>query len=223
MSAPASPAQWYLARDGQQFGPLSEAELAKFIDLGHLQPTDLLWRDGFPDWRPAAAVFPNRKAGEPQRVPQRRPQSSPSAPVTRPRPEQEARDPRAAQRPLRPTPMRPADRREARAAPAHRGVRKIVAAIVCLSVLGAVLWVGLAQRARFLHIVGSLSRSTPSGASATAAGGGFDVSPLVGFSRSPEAIDASLQATPLWRVLKRDYPEWYQERLKEAAGLAAQN
>ena len=29
---------------GQQFGPISEAELAKFIELGHLQPTDLLWR-----------------------------------------------------------------------------------------------------------------------------------------------------------------------------------
>ena len=58
MSAPASSTQWYLARDGQQFGPISEAELAKFIELGHLQPNDLLWRDGFPDWRPAMVVFP---------------------------------------------------------------------------------------------------------------------------------------------------------------------
>ena len=61
MSAPASQTQWYLARDGQQFGPLSELELAKFIELGHLQPTDLLWREGFPDWRPALVVFPPRK------------------------------------------------------------------------------------------------------------------------------------------------------------------
>ena len=60
MSAPASPVQWYLARDGQQFGPISEAELAKFIELGHLQPNDLLWREGFPDWRPAMVVFPPR-------------------------------------------------------------------------------------------------------------------------------------------------------------------
>src|SRR5215470_15893265 len=60
MSAQASQTQWYLARDGQQFGPLSDSELAKFIELGHMQPTDLLWREGFPDWRPAMVVFPQR-------------------------------------------------------------------------------------------------------------------------------------------------------------------
>ena len=61
MSSPAAQTQWYLARDSQQFGPLSDTELAKFIELGHLQPTDLLWREGFPDWRPAMVVFPPRK------------------------------------------------------------------------------------------------------------------------------------------------------------------
>ena len=48
---------WYLARDGQQFGPLSDAEMKKFNELGHLQSTDLVWRKGFPDWRPAGEVF----------------------------------------------------------------------------------------------------------------------------------------------------------------------
>ncbi len=67
MSAPASQTQWYLARDGQQYGPMTDAELAKFIELGHLQPNDLLWREGFPDWRPAMVVFPPRT-----QAPQRR-------------------------------------------------------------------------------------------------------------------------------------------------------
>src|SRR5262245_60346721 len=58
MSGSAAHSQWYLARDGQQFGPISEAEMAKVVELGHLQPTDLLWREGFPDWRPAMVVFP---------------------------------------------------------------------------------------------------------------------------------------------------------------------
>src|SRR4029079_15720647 len=62
MSPPVAQTQWYLARDGQQYGPLTEAELAKVSEMGHLQPTDLLWRDGFPDWRPAMIVFPPRKA-----------------------------------------------------------------------------------------------------------------------------------------------------------------
>ena len=62
MTAPASQVQWYLAREGQQYGPLSEAELAKFVELGHLQPNDLLWREGFPDWRPAMVLFPPKRS-----------------------------------------------------------------------------------------------------------------------------------------------------------------
>src|SRR6202007_1760734 len=75
-------AQWYLARDGQQYGPLSEPELAKFIELGHLQPTDLLWREGFPDWRPAMVVFPPPRPAAPRPAPQPR-----QAPVPRPAPQ----------------------------------------------------------------------------------------------------------------------------------------
>jgi hypothetical protein len=68
MTNPAYRIEWYLARDGQQYGPLSEAELAKFIELGHLRPDDLLWRDGFADWRPAAHVFPSKATpGKPPR------------------------------------------------------------------------------------------------------------------------------------------------------------
>lgn len=49
MSGSEHPTEWYLARDGQQFGPLSDVELTKFVELGHLRPTDLLWRQGFAD------------------------------------------------------------------------------------------------------------------------------------------------------------------------------
>ncbi len=49
--------EWYIARDGQQHGPLSQAELHKFVEFGHLKPTDLLWRAGFPDWRVASDVI----------------------------------------------------------------------------------------------------------------------------------------------------------------------
>lgn len=49
---------WYIARDGQQHGPISETEIRLFVDNGHLRPTDLLWRPGFTDWKPAAIVFP---------------------------------------------------------------------------------------------------------------------------------------------------------------------
>jgi len=49
--------EWYLARDGQQYGPLSDAEMRKFNELGHLQSNDLVWRKGLSDWRPAGEVF----------------------------------------------------------------------------------------------------------------------------------------------------------------------
>jgi len=79
MSPPQSQTQWYLAREGQQYGPLSDMELAKFVELGHLQPTDLLWREGFPDWRPAMVVFPQRKPAGPRPMP--RGPVMPSAPA----------------------------------------------------------------------------------------------------------------------------------------------
>ena len=62
MSDSEHPVEWYLARGGEQFGPLNDMELKKFVELGHMRPDDLLWRHGFADWRPASAVFP---AGRP--------------------------------------------------------------------------------------------------------------------------------------------------------------
>ena len=59
--------EWYIAREGHQHGPLSQDELDKFIEFGHLKPTDLLWRAGFPEWQLASDVFqgpPPDEAGE---------------------------------------------------------------------------------------------------------------------------------------------------------------
>jgi hypothetical protein len=36
-------------------------------------------------------------------------------------------------------------------------------------------------------------------------------------------MDAALQGTTLWRLLKQEFPDWYAERLKQAAGLSAQH
>ena len=53
--------QWYIARDQQEYGPVSDAELEELIELGHLQPTDFLWREGFPNWCSTLVLFPTRK------------------------------------------------------------------------------------------------------------------------------------------------------------------
>jgi hypothetical protein len=57
MAGTAPRIEWYLARSGHQYGPLSDAEMRKFVELGHLQPTDLVWRKGFTDWRPGSVQF----------------------------------------------------------------------------------------------------------------------------------------------------------------------
>jgi hypothetical protein len=46
---------------------------------------------------------------------------------------------------------------------------------------------------------------------------------LTGLTGSSQEIDARLQTAKLWRIIKREFPDWYAERLKEAATLAAQN
>src|SRR4029078_2834301 len=63
--------QWYIAREGKQHGPLSDLEMRTFVAQGHLKPTDLIWRPGFADWRPAPAVFPCRHPDPPPAAPPR--------------------------------------------------------------------------------------------------------------------------------------------------------
>ena len=38
-----------------------------------------------------------------------------------------------------------------------------------------------------------------------------------------QALDAKFQQTPMWTVVKREFPDWYGEQLQEAAKLSAQN
>jgi hypothetical protein len=200
MSGPASSTQWYLARDGQQFGPISDAELAKFIELGHMLPNDLLWREGFPDWRPAMVVFPPR----PQ-------------PAARPAPPQARQafdrpgDAAAGHTPLaddRPTEA--GDGRSARWA-------KMAMLLLVLAALGAMGWFAYPYRHQLIGVMTSIATSD---AYAIADRKSLEVPPLAGFSTSPEATDAKLQSTALWRVIKREFPDWYSQRLNEAAELA---
>jgi len=48
---------WYLCRDGQQLGPLTDQELSLFAKGGNFQPDDLLWTEGLDSWKPAGAIF----------------------------------------------------------------------------------------------------------------------------------------------------------------------
>jgi uncharacterized protein DUF4339 len=217
MSPPPSQTQWYLARDGQQYGPLSDIELAKFVELGHLQPTDLLWREGFPDWRPAMVVFPQRKPPAPR--------PSPRGPVTVTAPPGAARSGRE-QRPRRfdmQAQQASADMEDPDyERPRGGALKKVFWAVLILAVLGAGGWFAYENRLKLMSFVESFP-SPASGPLAVSDQRSLEVPPLKGFSGTAEDIDATLQETALWRVVKREFPDWYGERLKEAAALAAQN
>ena len=236
MAPPAAHTQWFLARDGQQFGPLSDTELGKFVELGHLQPTDLLWREGFPDWRPAMVVFPPRKAAMPRPVAPARPVGPLGQPTGPQRGAREQAMARQAPAPrtgaTRPQPSqapRESYSEPEEAAPRGRGLRRVLLIVVCLAALGAGGWYALGNSDRLLKAINRHAPWVPVSLLDMATGGGavtrkgIDTSPLKGFRVAPDALEATLQSTPLWRVLKRDYPDWYAERLKEIAALVADN
>jgi hypothetical protein len=201
--------QWYLARDGKQHGPISEAELNRFMQEGHLLPNDLLWRDGFSDWRPAMVVFP--AMGPARAAPPQRPGAGAA------RAARAAGGPAAAERPYHAEPdPAPSSRRFL---PGRAGVVLLLG----LAVLGAAGFAYL-NRARLLENVRSIASLEPSSAIAIADRKSLEAPPLAGFRGGTAAtIDATLQATALWTVLKREFPDWYAARVKEAATLAAED
>jgi hypothetical protein len=217
MSGPAAH-QWYLARDGQQFGPISEAEMAKLVELGHLQPTDLLWREGFPDWRPAMVVFPPGGPALP-----RGPARS-HAGLGHVRPEDQ---PTNAAVPA----ARSGGEEGDDVPPRRRG--RVVALLLLVLILAGAGGAGYlyrdqlpGYRDQLVGVVASLtaSLSASSGAMSIADRKSLETPPLIGFrAGAVDAIDATLQHTALWRVIKREFPDWYTQRLEEAAALAREN
>jgi hypothetical protein len=208
MSAPTAHPPWYLARDGEQYGPISEAEMAKLVELGHLQPNDLLWRDGFPDWRPALVVFPPQGPG-----PARGPRLTRGGAAGGGRLAAEQGPP----------PGGPAGQ-PAGIDGEHRPRRwgRVLVPLLLVVLLAGGGALAYPYRAQLAALVASLT--APSGAMAIADRKSLETPPFAGFQPgTADGIDANLQATALWRVIKRQFPDWYTQRLGEVAALAKDN
>lgn len=48
--------QWYFSKNGTQLGPVTIDELKAKLATGEVSTTDMVWREGFPDWRRAVEV-----------------------------------------------------------------------------------------------------------------------------------------------------------------------
>jgi hypothetical protein len=92
--------------------------------------------------------------------------------------------------------------------------------LLVIAALGAVGWFAYPYRDRLKDVMGAVSSLATSDAFAVADRKSLEVPPLTGFSDALETTDAKLQSTALWRVIKREFPDWYTQRLNEAVTMA---
>lgn len=223
--------EWYLARDGHQYGPLSDAEMRKFVELGHLRDTDLVWRAGFTEWRPSTTVF----AGAGQEAPG----SSPAAvaePVAEPRrrmasgrrvdAQPQARRNRESHTPAVQSQIDVSSelgvsevtRTEQSGARRRVTAARAVSALLLLIALVAGAWLVWDNRERLgpLANVGSLVAT----ASNNVTDASLRVSPFLVSGATGDAIEASLQRAAVWRLAKREFPEWYAAKAQQIGKVA---
>jgi len=61
-------ADWFYSAGETRQGPVTELELRRLAMDGKLKPSDLVWKDGMPDWieaRTVDSIFPRRAEAEP--------------------------------------------------------------------------------------------------------------------------------------------------------------
>ena len=64
--------EWHYSKGGQQHGPVSAADLKALAKSGELIPTDMIWKEGMAEWKPAGSLkglFPPTAAPTPQKAP----------------------------------------------------------------------------------------------------------------------------------------------------------
>jgi len=67
--AEAGDVVWYVRpSSGGQFGPASSEVMRTWLDQNRVGVDSLVWREGWPDWRQAATVFPQLRADQPAPV-----------------------------------------------------------------------------------------------------------------------------------------------------------
>ena len=226
--------QWYIAREGKQHGPLSDVEMRTFVAQGHLKPTDLIWRAGFADWRPAPAVFPFPQPEQPTAAPPR-PGPGPTTQGRRPEPARAAptAGPGAPERTFEPNRIRVAqgsdDSRKS-------GSRRALGLVVMLALLVGGGWYAW-QSGVISSVTDGLSSgkegeqvptvAAPDGnAGAQTAAVETPAAPAVSsavIDAGAQTLDAKFEKMPAWSVVKREFPDWYGEQLRQAAQLSAQN
>jgi hypothetical protein len=48
--------EWHYSKNNQQLGPVTSTQLRQLAGSGQIHPTDMVWKDGMPDWVPAGKI-----------------------------------------------------------------------------------------------------------------------------------------------------------------------
>ncbi len=232
MTGQINEAQWYIAREGKQHGPLTDVEMRTFVAHSYLRPSDLIWRAGMPDWLPAPTVFPAvfqpAGAGMAQPQPAQAPQTQTSNPQANPA--YAGTDGSTQQ-----TDFDGSD--GAQGKPRRSLVRQAGLAAVVLSLISGVgLGLTIYREPLMRLLPGQRSAQTavkaqeqakpaeqakPQAETSTAA-----ITPVppptAPVSAEGSQTDLRLQKIPLWGFIKSQYPEWYGTQISGAEKLVAE-
>jgi hypothetical protein len=75
--------EWFYTKDGEQLGPVSSKQPKQLAASGELLPSDLVWKEGAPDWKPASIIKGLFAEGQtaPPPVPAKSSEATPAAPA----------------------------------------------------------------------------------------------------------------------------------------------
>ena len=244
MNAQNNEAQWYIARDGKQHGPLTDVEMKTFVGHNYLRPTDLIWKPGMPDWQPApqvfAGLFQPQMPGAPQQ-PAPQPSQQPTAVSPQHQPQQMQHAAAAAASHHTDLAGDQFDDRGSR----RSLVRQVAVAALAITLIGVGAFAIAAYREPLMRIVSGPQKKPAAATSEETAENtkATDLSvteikpemktaaldptapapmpaPLASIENSQ--TDLRLQKIPVWGMLKRDYPDWYVNHIAAADKLTAE-
>lgn len=66
---------WYFSKNGMQLGPVTQEELSEKAKSGEVSSSDLVWKEGLPDWIPLGQVPEFQSLGIRPAVPPQIPQA----------------------------------------------------------------------------------------------------------------------------------------------------
>ena len=231
MTGQNNEAQWYIAREGKQHGPLTDIEMRTFVAHSYLRPADLIWRPGMADWLPAPTVFPvafqtpapnpaTTGAPLPLQHAQQQQQSEPAS-------QMHASDFDAAIQ---------QDRGPKRSIARRAGLAALLIAVVAGGAAGFTLYreplmkllpSGAEPSARSKAAVSQTPAGTPKAeadiksAALTPPPASPQPAPASMASVEGTGTDARLQKIPVWSLIKKEYPDWYVSQIAAAEKLIA--